>query len=149
MSFDRNAKGASIMKNISYLKVLVPTAGPVPARERADDIMRIARNLNSELVIIHILTPEHVNNSLKRSEGEEALEIFVEAAGRKGIRISTELIEGEVVKSIIDYSEANGIDLIVMGASEDQIVAEWIISDLKKNSKVPVVVVPYGFSTIL
>ncbi|UCH90117.1 MAG: universal stress protein [Thermoplasmata archaeon] len=137
------------MKTISYLKILVPTAGPVPARERAKDITRIANSLNAELIIMHIITPEHMNDEKRRSEGEEALDIFSNSAENLGIKTSKVLHEGELVPSIIEYSETNNIDLIVMGASEDQIVAEWIISDLKEHSKVPVVVVPYGFSSLI
>ena len=137
------------MKTISYLRILVPTAGPIPARERADDVIHIASKLNAELVIMHILTPENVKLHLKRSEGEEALMIFENAASRAGIKITKVLHEGELVPSIIEVSETNKIDLIVMGAGEDQIVAEWIISDLKEHSNVPVVVIPHGFVSVI
>jgi nucleotide-binding universal stress UspA family protein len=137
------------MKSISYLKILVPTAGSIPARERADDIIQIASKLKAEIVILHILTPENQENAVKRKEGEEALEIFSRAADSRGIKISTVLHEGEVVPSIKEYAESYKIDLIVMGVSEDRIVAEWIISDLKEQTSVPVVVVPYGFSTLI
>jgi len=137
------------MKAISYLRILVPTAGPIPARERADDVIHIARKLNAELVIMHILTPENARDHIKRDEGEEALDIFEKAAIRDGVKLTKVLHEGELVPSIIEISETNKIDLIVMGAGEDQIVAEWIISDLKEQSNVPVVVIPGGFSAII
>jgi nucleotide-binding universal stress UspA family protein len=137
------------MKPISYLKILVPTAGPLPARERAEDVIHIAYKLNAGLVIMHILSPVTAKDDLKRQEGEEALEIFKNSAERRGMKIETVLAEGELVNSIIEYSMENNIDLIVMGAGEDRIVAEWIISDLKEQSKVPVVIIPYGFSSII
>jgi nucleotide-binding universal stress UspA family protein len=137
------------MKAISYLKILVPTAGPIPASERADYIMNLANKLNAELFIMHILTPGVQDNEQRRTEGQEALEIFKKSAEIRDVRISTVLHEGELVPSIIDYAENNNMDLIVMGASEDRIVAEWIISDLKEQSKVPVVVVPTGFSGLI
>jgi nucleotide-binding universal stress UspA family protein len=136
------------MKIISYMKILVPTAGPIPARESAEYIINIASKLNAELFAMHILTPEISKDEAKRSEGKEALEIFNRSAQQKDIKITPVLHEGELVPSIIDFAENNNIDLIVMGAGEDRIVAEWIISDLKEQSQVPVVVIPYGFSSI-
>lgn len=137
------------MKAISYLKILVPTAGPIPARERADDIVRIAYRLKGELIIMNILTYSTAGDLGKRREGEEALDIFSKAAERRGVRVTGIIQEGELVKTIKDYAESENIDLIVMGAGEDRIVAEWIISDLKEQSNVPVVVIPYGFSSII
>ena len=137
------------MKTISYLKILVPTAGPVPAREGADYITHIADKLKGELVILHILTPEVAGDPKKRMEGEEALDIFLRSAERRGVKISSYLHKGELVPSIIEFADNKKIDLVVMGAGKDRIVAEWIISDLKEGSKVPVVVVPGGFSEII
>ena len=137
------------MKPISYLRFLVPTAGPIPARERADDIIHIAHKLNAELFILHIITSENTGNVIKKQEGFKALEIFKNAAERKDIKITEILHEGEVVPSITQFAEEHNIDLIIMGAGEDSIVAEWIISDLKEQTLVPVVVLPGGFSEIM
>jgi nucleotide-binding universal stress UspA family protein len=137
------------LKPISYLKFLVPTAGPVPARERADDIIHIADKLNAELFILHIITPENSGNVIKKQEGFKALEIFKNTAENKNIKITEILHEGEIVPSITQFAEEHNIDLIIMGGGEDCIVAEWIISDLKEQTLVPVVVIPVGFSTIL
>jgi len=137
------------MTAISYLRFLVPTAGPIPARERAEDIIHIAQKLNAQLFILHIITPEFEDNVIKKQEGYEALKIFRTTAEGRNVRITEVLQEGEIVPRIIQFAEEQSIDLIIMGAGEDQIVAEWIISDLKEKTQVPVVVIPGGFSSIL
>ena len=134
---------------ISYLRILVPTAGPVPAREKADYIMKIAQRLHGEVDVLHIIDKSTANPE-KKAEGQQALEIFRYTGERFGVKVNTHLKEGTVVPTITEFANDERIDLIVMGASEDgKIVAEWIVSDLKEKTKVPVVIVPYGLSNIL
>ncbi len=135
--------------SITYLRLLVPTAGPVPARENADYIMKIAKRVHGQVDVIHIIDKALVDTE-KMAEGQKALEIFKYAGDRFGVKVNTHLKEGTVVPIITSFAIDEHIDLIVMGASEDgKIVAEWIVSDLKEKTKVPVVIVPYGLSNIL
>ena len=131
------------------MRILVPTAGPVPAREKADYIMKIAKKLHAEVDVLHIVDKSMVDPE-KKSEGKKALDIFKYAGDRFGVKVNAHLEEGEIVPVITSIADQEHIDLIVMGASEDgKIVAEWIVSDLKEKTKVPVVIVPYGLSNIL
>ncbi len=52
------------------MKLLVPTAGPEPAKERAEYISRLACSLEAEMVVLHIVK----NNN--EEAGEEAFKIF-------------------------------------------------------------------------
>jgi nucleotide-binding universal stress UspA family protein len=134
---------------ITYLRILVPTAGPVPARDRADYILKIAQRLHGELEVLHIID-KSLEDPTKKEEGQQALDIFQYAGERFGIKVRTHLEEGELIPTLVSFANEHQIDLIVMGASEDgQIVAEWVVSDLKEKSTVPVVIVPYGFSQLL
>lgn len=134
---------------INYLRILVPTAGPVPAREKADYIMKIAQRLHGEVDVLHIIDKSTADPE-KKAEGQQALEIFRYTGERFGVKVNIHLKEGTVVPTITEFANDERIDLIVMGASEDgKIVAEWIVSDLKEKTKVPVVIVPYGLSNIL
>jgi len=118
------------------MKILVPTAGIVPAKEKADYIMDIATKLNAEVTVIHIL------DLGEDSEGSEALEVFSEAGKKKGIKVNTHLKEGNVVPTIVDFAESENAGLIVMGASEGRIVAEWILTDVIDKTNIPVVIIP-------
>jgi nucleotide-binding universal stress UspA family protein len=134
---------------ITYLRILVPTAGPVPARDRADYILKIAQRLHAELDVLHIIDKTE-DDPNKREEGQQALDIFQYAGQRFGIKVQTYLEEGELIPTLVSFAKDHQTDLIVMGASEDgQIVAEWVVSDLKVKTSVPVVIVPYGFSQLL
>ncbi|NIO42682.1 MAG: universal stress protein, partial [Burkholderiales bacterium] len=51
--------------------------------------------------------------------------------------------EGAVLDQIIEFAEQNEIDLIVMGASRGAIVDLWISSDVRDNTTIPVLMIPY------
>lgn len=125
------------------MKFLIPTAGPEPAKERAEYILTIAKNFGAEVAILHIAEPGE-----DQTTGKEALKIFEEAGVKNEITVTTHFMEGNVVKIISEFAESENVDLIVMGASEGRIVAQWIVTDVIERSKIPVVIIPYGFSQI-
>jgi len=138
-----------MQETINYLRILVPTAGPVPARDRADYILKIAKRLHAEIDVLHIIDKSLMETE-KKQEGQQALDIFQYAGERFGVKVRAHLKEGELIPTLISFANDNQIDLIIMGASDDgKIVAEWVVSDLKEHTVTPVVIVPYGLSKIL
>jgi nucleotide-binding universal stress UspA family protein len=125
------------------MKLLVPTAGPKPAEEKADYIINIAKMLEAEIIAIHISDRED------STEGQEALEIFTSEAGKNNVKIKTHMKTGEVVSIISQVAESEKIDLILMGASEGRIVAKWVAVDIMEKSKIPIVIIPQGFTHML
>lgn len=118
------------------MKILVPTSGIVPAKEKADYILEIAKKLNSDVSVIHIL------DLGEDSGGEEALKVFEELGKEKNVTVNTFLKEGNVVPTIVDFAEQEKAGLIVMGASENRMVAEWIVTDVIDKTQIPVVIIP-------
>ena len=125
------------------MKFLVPTAGPEPAKERADYILTIAKNFGAELAVLHI-----AEEGENQETGKEALKIFEEAGTKADIQVKTHFKEGNVVKTLSEFAESENVDMIIMGASEGRIVAQWIVTDVIERTKIPVVIIPYGFSQI-
>jgi len=122
------------------MKILVPTAGPVPAAEKANYILEIAKKLKADIIVLHIL------DLAETSDGEKALKIFEDLGAEFNVKVKTILKEGNVVPSIVECAEDEKVNLIMMGGSEGRIVAEWIVTDVLEKSNVPVVIIPYGFN---
>ena len=122
------------------MKILVPTAGPVPAAENANYILEIAKKLKADLVVLHILDLAESDST------DEALKIFKVLGEEMGVNVKTILKEGNVVPIIVDCAEDENVNLIIMGASKGRIVAEWIVTDVLEKSNVPIVIIPYGFN---
>jgi nucleotide-binding universal stress UspA family protein len=135
------------MPEISYLKLLVPISGPVPAKEKAEHILNLARKIHAEALVLHIV--KEFSDKEKVDDGKEALKIFEDTGIKYDVKINTYLREGELLPTIIGFAEEMDVDLIVMGASEDgKMIAEWIVSDIRYKTDLPVVIEPHGFVTI-
>ena len=124
------------------MKLLVPTAGPEPARENAEYIALLACSLEAEMIVLHITQ----NNN--EQPGKDAFKIFENQCNKNNIKISTIIEKGEVVPAISKVADSEDVDLIVMGASEGMVVAKWLASDVLDKTKVPVVIIPMGFEHV-
>jgi nucleotide-binding universal stress UspA family protein len=135
------------MPEISFLKIMVPISGPVPAKDRAEHIMRLATKLHGEIIALHIVNS--LDDKEKCDQGNQALKIFEDAGIKYNVKTTTKLAEGELLPTLINNAEELDVDLIVMGASEDgKLIAEWIVSDLRYKTHLPIVIEPHGFGTI-
>jgi len=121
------------------MRLLATTAGTMPAKEKADYIMNIAKRLNADVAALHISDYDH------KMDGEAALKIFEDSAKRAHVKLIKVIQSGEIVPTIIETSVRVGADLIVMGASQGKVVNEWVGSDVIEKSKIPVVVIPHAF----
>lgn len=121
------------------MKMLVPTAGPKPAQENANYILDMASKLKAEVAVLHILDIGEFD------EGRNALDVFEETAGKYAVKVETYMKEGKVVPTICEFARDIDADLIVMGASKGQIVADWIVSGVLKNAQKPLVIIPWAY----
>ncbi len=124
------------------MKILVPTAGPEPASEKAEYISKLASSLEAEIIALHITQ----NNDEK--PGKEAFKIFENQCNKDNIKIKTLIKDGDVVPIISKVADEEDVDLIVMGASEGRVVAKWLVADVLERTKVPVVIIPMGFEHV-
>jgi nucleotide-binding universal stress UspA family protein len=124
------------------MKLLIPTAGPVPAREKAEYVSKLACSLGAELIVLHIVK----NND--ETPGKEAFKIFENQCNKDNIKLTTVTDTGEVVPTISKVADEQDADLIVMGASEGKIVGQWLAADVMERSKVPIVIIPMGFENV-
>ena len=123
--------------DFTYLKIMVPTSGPVPAQENAEYILNIAKKLNAEVIVLHI---RDVGES---REGDLALDIYDKISKDVGVRVRLVPAIGEVSQTIIEMAKFEDADLIIMGATEGRNVAGWIIDKVINKTDIPVVIIPW------
>ncbi|HDD60300.1 MAG: universal stress protein [Thermoplasmata archaeon] len=127
--------------------LLIPTAGTLPAKERGQYLVEIARRLRARIYAVHVV--EEGASPLKVADGEEALEVIKEYAEKAGIPVETYTLKGDIIKNLVEFAREKDVDLILVGSSEGRIIADWIRKDLVKTSPIPVAIVPYDFSLLL
>ena len=120
------------------LKILVPTSGQAAAEDTADYAMQVASALNADILALHVIKP---GNS--KEAGELSLQYFTNAGRTYDVDVETEFREGSVIKQIVGYAAEREVDLIVMGASHGRVLDQWLVSDVRDNTEVPVLVIPY------
>lgn len=118
--------------------ILVPAAGQTTAAETADYVMQVARSLDAKVIALHI-----VGTGKSTEAGELSLEYFKNAGQDHDIPVECCFRSGAVIDQIVDFAEENEVDLILMGASDGRVVDQWISSDVRDSTTIPVLVMPY------
>ena len=130
-------------------RILVPTSGYLPAKERGDAIIDIAKRLSADILVVHIRDPKYITATVKETQGWEALRLFEEKGRNSGVHVTAFFTSGPLVETLKRFVEENKVDLILIGASPGRLVAEWITHDLLKECDVPILIVPQDLSDLL
>lgn len=76
---------------------------------------------------------------------EKQMEDALEIGRHKGVTIKTEMLQGNIAATLIDYSEKNGVDLIIAGTRGHGVLEGLLMGSVTRNlvslSHIPVLVV--------
>lgn len=119
------------------MKIIVPTAGSVPDQRTVGYVINIARRLNAQLVVLRILTENETE-----AAGEQSLSLFIENGKEEKVPVNGILRRGDIALVIIEVAEEKSVDLIILGASHGEIVAEWLNAKAMEKTDIPVLIIP-------
>ena len=119
------------------MKIIVPTAGSVPDQRTAGYVINIAKRLNAQLVVLRILTENETE-----AAGEQSLSLFIENGKEEKVPVNGILRRGDIAIVIIEVAEEKSVDLIILGASHGEIVAEWLNAKAMEKTDIPVLIIP-------
>ncbi len=119
------------------MKIVVPFVGPVPDQKTVGYVIRVAERLHAQLVVVRVLAEKEAE-----AVGEQSLGRFMEQAKEKKLQVNGILRRGEIAPAIIEVAEANAADLIILGVSHGEIVAEWMNAKAMEKTDIPVLLIP-------
>jgi len=119
------------------VKIIVPSTGPAPDQRTADYVINIAKRLNAQLIVLLILSEKETE-----AEGEQSLRLFVENGKREKVPIKIIITGGDIASVIIETAQEKSVDLIILGVSRGEIVAEWMNAKASKRTDIPVLLIP-------
>ncbi|QDV45080.1 Universal stress protein family protein [Stieleria neptunia] len=122
------------------MRILVPTAGEEAAVEIADYVILVARQLDAELTVLHILKDDE-----SKAAGRDCCAVFLQAAHDTGVSVTSRVAMGDVVDTIIAAAKDIHADLVLMGASSGTVVENWLSANVMDQCDVPVLVVPHCY----
>jgi nucleotide-binding universal stress UspA family protein len=141
-----------------YKKIILPTDGSKQANKAAKHAMWIANYSNAEIIILNVIetstfsTLHHrkLKKEMKqmlKGEGNKAIEDIEKIYEKEeyNIKITSLIEEGSPAEKILDLSEKEDVDLIVMGTSGKHNIDRFLIGSVAekvvRSSKIPVLVV--------
>ena len=119
------------------MKIIVPSAGPAPDQRTAGYVINIAKRLNAQLVVLRVLSEDETE-----AAGEQSLSLFVENGKEEKVPVNIILRRGEIAPVIIEVAEEKSVDLIILGVSHGEIVAEWMNAKAMEKTNIPVLLIP-------
>jgi nucleotide-binding universal stress UspA family protein len=145
---------------MTYKRILVPVDGSATSTAGLNEALRLAKNQNAKLKLIHVVDElmifssseagfniEPVLESMKRG-GQRILDRAAKLAAARGTRPETELREnatGRVADVLIDRAKRWRADLIVMGTHGRRGVNRLVLGSaaelVVRNSPAPVLLV--------
>ncbi len=127
-------------------RILVPLDGSKLGEFALPHAEALARVLDSELILFHAFTSitmeagyryaEILPERLKETEehAREAVLAYLNGLGKslegKGIRVASVLKSGAAPDQILEYAEANGIDIIAMSTHGRSGVGRWVFGSV-------------------
>lgn len=136
-------RGSYLAKK-SFAKILVPTAGPVPASQMVGTIKSLAQKLGASLLVIYVQATKTEHD---RKKGEQALAVFKKLEADE-IKIETKtLYSANIASKIIEFARDEKVDLIVMGAAPVRWFRKRVLSTANQkvllDAPCPVLEVPF------
>ena len=138
-------------------RILIPTDFSKYSEEALKLAAQIARKHNSEIILLHMLElPHHTSDvmgggqsipeiMLYKNKAISNLEKLMDASYLKGINVSEAIEFKKVSEGVLDASEKNNVDLIVMGSHGtsgfDELLLGSNAEKVVRFSKIPVLVV--------
>lgn len=131
-----------------YEKILVPLDGSDFAENALEHAIQLSNAFKSELYLVQVvMTPIAVavpydisyqyNEEFRESAMNEAYRYLNAISSRLyddfGPRLHTKVIEGSVVESLLDYTEFQSIDLVVMATHGRSGFSRWVFGSVAES----------------
>jgi nucleotide-binding universal stress UspA family protein len=117
------------------LKIMVTTAGSVPAQMKADYLINIAERVGAELIVLHVVSSQD-----EYEDGQNALKIYHRKGGISKIRPILRV--GRLTDTIAKTAQDEKVDLILLGLDERGDINSAISRDVLAKTEIPVLLVP-------
>lgn len=143
------------MEGKNYEKIMIATDGSRQAERAIEAGIELAKLTGARLYAVYIIASagysprdfgwEESLRKILEAEAKKAV-TFVEEAGKaSGIKVEPVILEGHPADKIMEFSEQEGMDLIVMGTlgrtGLDRFLLGSIAEKVTRHSKIPVMVV--------
>ncbi|MGP8320603.1 MAG: universal stress protein [Methanosarcinaceae archaeon] len=144
------------MSSELYRKILIATDGSEPNKKAISYGIELAKLSGAKAYVVYVVDTAtfasipmdsgwEVMYELLQKEGKEAMQHIIDDAKVSGVEIESSLLEGHPSQEIIEFSQDNDIDIIVLGtlgkSGLDRFLLGSVAEKVTRNSRIPVLVV--------
>ena len=125
-----------------YNNILVPTDGSASSEGAVEHAIELAKQYDATLHTLYVVDTgaysamevgSDVVVEALREEGKQAVNRVAEEAESEGIQVNTAVETGIAHRSIVDYVENEGIDLVVMGTHGRTGVGRFLLGSVAEK----------------
>ena len=115
-----------------FNKILLPLDGSQLAEAAVPYVRNLADQLGSEIYLVHVCPPEHQQyvhmHQIYMNSLVDGMKTLLKS--NKTIKIEAEVVVGDPLKSLFDYSRLKNIDLIALTTHGNQGFKPWSLGDV-------------------
>jgi len=119
------------------MKIIAPTTGSVTRKTTVDYVINLAKKLNAQLVILPILTDNETDVA-----AEKSLNLFIETGKQAKVPVDGIVKRGDIATVVIEVAEEKSVNLIILGLSHGEVIAEWMNAKAMEKTDIPVLLIP-------
>lgn len=136
-----------------FESVLIPTDGSEPAQGAVETGVELATEHGATVHGLYIIEPSYLDETGEVTEtfqrkGERIVSKVIEEAQAAGLSTAAEVWTGTPHEQILDYTETNGVDVVVMGTHGRTGLGRYLLGSVTQKvvrlSEVPVLTVQTG-----
>ena len=143
---------------MAFKNILIPYDGSIPALRAFNKAIELAKQQDSQIKVVSCLDianiggwyiDKRINKDIMRKARNLTGKLFSnlsDIAQKKSVPVDFKIIEsGNTVKSIIDFTKSENIDLIIMSSSGrgnfDKILLGSVSNGIMQKAKCPVLII--------
>ena len=136
-------------------RILVAVSSPWAAEKVADPLAGLAKQLNAEVLAVHVSRPSGGQmREQEQADGEAAIRLLREKLQEKGVAVQDLLMfSDDIARAILNTAVEREVTLIVLGLTGKNVFARLLAGnvpvELIKNTPVPVVLLPPDWNGVI
>lgn len=142
-------------------KILVPTDFSPTAENALRFAIKLALTINGEIILYHVFTPlenlyietaaqRELHNASTLAQIQDRLDDLKNSVQNEAVSIKTAIGRSPITKNVIEFAEANHIEMIIMGTKGASGIRKVVLGSeaarIIEESTVPVFLIPDEFS---
>src|SRR5438445_12193815 len=132
-------------------RILVAVSSPWAAEKVADPLAGLAKQLNAEVLCVHVSRPSGGQmREQEQADGEAAIRLLSDKLQEKSVVVQDLLMfSDDIARAVLNTAVERGVTMIVLGLTGKNVFARLLAGnvpvELIKNTRIPVLLFPPDF----